>query len=154
MDFEGLLDDGAIALKVSASHKRQALTHVADLAARRFDMSANVILEALIAREALGSTGVGHGVAVPHARLAALDRMRGLFVRLERPVAFNSIDDQPVDLLFALFAPTDGMSDHLRALARVSRLLRQPGVREQLRHAKSTDTVKALLVQDQRPTAA
>jgi PTS system nitrogen regulatory IIA component len=88
-------------------------------------------------------------VAVPHARLKGLDRMRGVFVRLEQPVDFDAVDDQPVDLIFALFAPKDATGvEHLRALARVSRLLRQSDLRQQLRQARTTDAIHALLVQD------
>jgi PTS system nitrogen regulatory IIA component len=87
-------------------------------------------------------------VAVPHARLAGLSRMRGVFVRLERPVAFDAVDDQPVDLIFALFAHANAGSEHLRALARVSRLLRQPRLRQQLRDAPTADAIHALLVQE------
>lgn len=154
MDVSEFLEDGAIALRVSVGAKRQALMTLADIAARRFNLSATFILEALTAREALGSTGVGHGVAVPHARLPGLDRIRGVFMRLDHPIAFDAVDDEPVDLMFALFAPPDAMSDHLRALARVSRLLRQSDLRQQLRQAKSVDAVRALLVQEARPTAA
>ena len=93
------------------------------------------IFEALMEREALGSTGLGSGVAVPHARLEGLTQMRGVFVRLDQPVAFESVDEQPVDLIFALFAPPNASSEHLRALARVSRMLRQGDLREHLRQA-------------------
>ena len=94
------------------------------------------------------------GVAVPHARLRDLDRMRGVFIRLETPVEFGAVDDQPVDLVFALLAPAHSRSEHLRALARVSRVLRQADLREQLRQARSTDAVYALLAREARPSAA
>ena len=143
-----MLDRAAISLRVTASDKRKALAVTAEIAARSFDMDAGDILDALLEREAVGSTGVGHGVAVPHARLTGLDRMRAVFVRLEHPVEFASIDDQPVDLMFALFAPPNAGAEHLRALARVSRLLRQGNLREQLRQARTADALHALLVQD------
>ena len=143
-----MLDRAAISLRVTASDKRMALAVTAEIAARSFDMDAGDILDALLEREAVGSTGVGHGVAVPHARLTGLDRMRAVFVRLEHPVEFASIDDQPVDLMFALFAPPNAGAEHLRALARVSRLLRQGNLREQLRQARTADALHALLVQD------
>ena len=108
----------------------------------------------LQAREALGSTGVGHGVAVPHARLRGLTRMHGVFVRLETPVDYGAVDEAPVDIIFALLAPDDHPAEHLRALARVSRALRQAELREQLRQAKSADAIRALLVRDPRQTAA
>jgi len=154
MLIEDLLDRRAVTPKVCASTKRQALALVAETAARRFGLDASEVLEALLAREQAGSTGVGSGVAVPHARLPGLDRMRGVFIRLEAPVDFDSVDGQPVDLLFALLAPAEAGSEHLRALARVSRLLRQSQLREQLRQARTVDALYALLAQPASPTAA
>ncbi len=150
MQIGDLLDRGAIALRVSASSKRQVLAVIAEIAARSFGLDVGDVLDALSEREQAGSTGVGHGVAAPHARLEGLDRLRGVFVRLEQPVDFDSVDDQPVDLIFALFAPKGASGvEHLRALARVSRVLRQADMREQLRQARTADAVLALLVQDQ-----
>jgi PTS system nitrogen regulatory IIA component len=156
MNIGELLDRSAISLRVSATNKRKVLAVIAEIAARNFGLDAGDVLDALAEREAAGSTGVGHGVAVPHARLEGLERMRGVFVRLEQPVEFEAVDDQPVDLLFALFAPRQAGADHLRALARVSRLLRQSEVREQLRKVRTADAVHALLVQEvaARPSAA
>lgn len=154
MQIGDFLERSAIALRVKAANKRQALAALADVAARNLHLDAGVILEALSAREQAGSTGVGYGVAAPHARLDELDRMRGVFIRLEHPVDFESVDDQPVDLMFALFAPPNASSEHLRALARVSRLLRQADLREHLRQARTEDAVHALLVQEPRSTAA
>ena len=154
MNIESLLDRRAITPKVSASNKRQALSLVAEMAARRFDLDAGEVLDALMAREAVGSTGVGSGVAVPHARLKRLDKMRGVFLRLETPIAFDAVDDQPVDLIFALLAPEAAGSEHLQALARVARLLRRADLREQLRQAHSIDAVYALLAQPASPSAA
>ena len=154
MRIEDLLDQRAITPKVSARTKRQALSLVAETAARRSGLEAGEVLDALLAREQAGSTGVGAGVAVPHAKLPGLDRMRGIFVRLETPVDYDSVDGQPVDLLFALFAPSDSGAEHLRALARVARLLRQSDLREQLRHAHTTDAIYALLAEPARPSAA
>ena len=156
MNIGDLLDRSSISVRVSASSKRQVLAVIAEIAARKLGLDAGDILDALVEREAAGSTGVGHGVAAPHARLEGLERMRGVFVRLEQPVEFDAVDDQPVDLIFALFAPKDAGAEHLRALARVSRLLRQADLREQLRQARSADAVHALLVHDSaaRPSAA
>ena len=159
MNIGDLLDRNAIALRVSAANKRQALAVIAEIAARTFGLEASDVLDALTSREHAGSTGVGHGVAAPHARLGGLTRMRGVFVRLDQPVAFDAVDDQPVDLIFALFAPKDAPDvEHLRALARVSRALRQADLRRQLRLARSADALHALLVQDpvqaSRPSAA
>ena len=164
MDIGEWLAGPAIADRSSADGKRQALAVVADVAARcftqtRFSASdpafkAADVLTALLEREELGTTGVGRGVALPHARLAGLDRMRAVFVRLEQPVAFDAVDDQPVDLLFGLFAPPNASSEHLRALARVSRLLRSGELRQQLRQARSEDAIYALLNQRTEADAA
>ena len=154
MQIGQILDRAAISPRVTAASKRQALSVIAEVAARQHKLDAGKVFDALMAREQTGSTGVGHGVAVPHARLPGLDRMVGVFVRLEQPVAFDAVDDQPVDLLFALLAPLDANADHLRALARISRLLRQSDVRERLRQARTLDAIHALLVQDARPSAA
>jgi PTS system nitrogen regulatory IIA component len=154
MDIGILLDRGAVAARLSAPTKRQALGAVAEIAARQLHLPAGVILDALMEREAAGSTGVGQGVAVPHARLKGLTSVRGVFVRLDQPVDFDAVDDQPVDLLFALFAPPECSTQHLRALAQVSRLLRQADLRQQLRMARSPDTLYALLVREAQPSAA
>jgi PTS system nitrogen regulatory IIA component len=149
-----LLDPGCVAPRVSAADKRQALSIASEVAARGSGLKAPRIFDALMEREALGPTGVGHGVAIPHAQIAGLPRMRGVFVRLEKPVTFGAVDDEPVDLIFALLAPKDCGSEQLRALARVSRLLRQRHLREQLRLARGSDAILALLAQDARPNAA
>ena len=154
MNLGNLLDLRAISPRVGGSSKRQVLSVIADIAARSFGLPSDQVLDALLEREAAGSTGVVHGVAVPHARLEGIERMRAVFVRLEQPVAFEAVDDQPVDLLFALFAPKGSSSEHLRALARVSRLLRQPEIREQLRQAKTAEAIHLLLVQEAQPSAA
>lgn len=154
MQIGDLLDVDAIIPQVNAPSKRQALALIADVASRRFGLKVPEVLEALLEREQLGSTGVGHGVGVPHARLNGLERMRGVFVRLETPIDFKAVDEQPVDLLFALFAPADAGAEHLRALARVSRILRRPALREQLRQSQSADALFALLVQEQEASGA
>jgi PTS system nitrogen regulatory IIA component len=157
MTIGELLDRTAISTRVSASSKRQVLAVISEIAARKLRLDAGDRRDARVEREAAGSTGRGYGVAAPHARLEGLDRLRGVFVRLSEPVDFDAVDEQPVDLIFALFAPKEAGAEHLRALARVSRLLRQAELREQLRQARSADAVHALLVQDggaARPTAA
>ena len=145
MFLTSLLDRHAILGQVSVNSKRQALQLVADVAARQLNLDAGIIHQALIEREKLGSTGVGVGVAVPHAALAGLDRMYGVFVRLDSPINYDSIDDMPVDLIFALLAPENAGTEHLRALAKVSRVLRQKDLREQLRLIENSDAIYALL---------
>lgn len=155
MDIGELLAGDGVVLRSGASSKRQALHAVAVAAGQALGLPEARILDALLQREALGSTGLGSGVAVPHARLEGLARVTGVFVRLETPVAFGAVDDQPVDLLFALFAPPCDGADHLRALAAVSRTLRAPDMRERLRRARTPDAILALFVRDPiRATAA
>jgi PTS system nitrogen regulatory IIA component len=149
-----LLSPGAIALGVSAANKKQALALVAELAARNFGLRVTPLFDALMDREALSATGVGHGVAIPHAQTTGLDRIRGVFVRLRPAIDFGAVDDGPVDLVFALISPPDSGSDHLRALARVARSLRSNELRERLRQASSPDAVRALLSLNARPNAA
>ena len=154
MDIGTLLDRSAIAPRVSAANKRQVLSVIAEIAARSYGLKASTVLNGLVRREALGSTGIGHGVAIPHARLRGLERMHGVFVRLDAPVAFEALDDRPVDLLFALLSPADSTTDHLQALAKVSRVLRPTDLRAQLRHAGSLDAVQALLTHGAQPNVA
>jgi PTS system nitrogen regulatory IIA component len=154
MDIGDWLDREGVSFRVGAANKRQILAVAAELGSRSFGIGSGLILDALLEREQEGSTGVGHGVAVPHARLPGLERMRGVFLRLETPVEFAAVDDQPVDLVFALFAPEEAGSEHLRALARVSRLLRRSDLRERLRQARTADAIYALLVQEAEPSVA
>ena len=154
MDIADLLSSDGIVLRGGASSKRQALHAVAEVAAIALGLDENRVLEALQEREALGSTGLGSGVAVPHARIKGLDRVSAVFVRLDTPVAYESVDDRPVDLLFALFAPLNAGAEHLRALAAVSRAMRSPELREQLRQARTVDAIRALFVKDVSKTAA
>lgn len=146
MDIVELLAQDAVVLRSGVSSRRQALHTLAALAAEQFGIDESRTAEALLEREALGSTGLGGGVAVPHARIEGLDRVCGLFIRLDQPIAWAAVDERPVDLIFGLFAPPRDGADHLRALAAVSRFLRSPERREQLRAAGSADEILALLV--------
>lgn len=154
MDIADLLAPGGIILRSGASSKRQALHVLAEAAARNLGVDEHTVLDALMEREALGSTGLGSGVAVPHARLDGLNRVCAVFVRLDTPVNFGAVDDRPVDLLFGLFAPPRDGAEHLRALAAVSRALRAPELREKLRQARTVDAVSALFVREAPATAA
>jgi nitrogen PTS system EIIA component len=149
-----LLTTGTIAPRLAVANKRQVLSTIAEIAGRGLDLKAGQVFDALIERESLASTGVGHGVGIPHARIAGLEQMRGVFVRLSSPVDYAAIDDEPVDLVFALLSPADSGSEHLRALARIARALRSAELRGQLRQAGGADAIRALLVRDARPTAA
>lgn len=154
MDIAQLLATDGVVLRSGASSKRQALHTVADTAARALGLSEERILDALLEREALGSTGLGYGVALPHARVEGLERVVAVFVRLDTPVAYDAVDDRPVDLIFALFAPPREGAEHLRALAAASRALRSSEMRLQLRQARTADAIRALFVRDTAPATA
>ncbi|HWV53233.1 PTS IIA-like nitrogen regulatory protein PtsN [Pseudorhodoplanes sp.] len=131
------------ALKVNG--KKQAIQEIAARAAEISGLGERTIFETLLQREKLGSTGIGHGIAIPHGKLPKLDRLFGLFARLERPIDFESLDGQPVDLIFLLMAPEGAGADHLKALARVARLLRDPDVANKLRESRDADALYAVL---------
>jgi nitrogen PTS system EIIA component len=140
------------ALKVNG--KKQALQEIAAKAATLTGQSDRAILEILLQREKLGSTGVGNGVAIPHGKLPKLSKVFGLFARLERPVDFEALDGQPVDLVFLLLAPEGAGADHLKALARVARLLRDPEVARKLRESRDAEALYAVLTMPSSASAA
>ena len=144
-EIADLLTPRTIIAQLRAANKKQVLQELARRAAAMTGIDDRRIYEGLAERERLGTTGIGAGVAIPHCRLPELTRLYGLFARLERPVAFAAIDDQPVDLAFLLLAPLDAGADHLKALARVSRLLRDRATCEKLRGANNADALYALL---------
>ncbi len=138
--------DGVIP-SLKSKTKKQALQELALRASQLSGIGNREIFEALLQRERLGSTGVGEGVAIPHGRIAGLERMMAVFARLETPIAFESPDDEPVDLVFLLLAPEHAGADHLKALARISRLLRDAGTVEKLRASGDRKALFALLTQ-------
>ena len=142
-----LISPQAILPNLKASNKKQALQEMARKASELTGQHERAIFDVLLERERLGTTGVGHGIAIPHGKLSSLDRVHGVFARLERPIDFDAIDEQPVDLIFLLLAPEQAGADHLKALARVSRLLRDQSMCEKLRGAESGDAMYALLTQ-------
>ena len=131
------------ALKVNG--KKQLLQEIAAKAAELCGQNERAILEVLQQREKLGSTGVGHGIAIPHGKLSRLSKLFGVFARLERGVDFEALDSQPVDLVFLLLAPETAGADHLKALARVARLLREPDVVRKLRDSRDAEALYAVL---------
>lgn len=151
--FQLLSPDGVVA-NLKANSKKQALQELSARAARITGQHERVIFDTLLERERLGTTGVGNGIAIPHGRLPGLDKLYGLFARVERPVDFDSIDEMPVDLIFLLLAPESAGADHLKALARVSRLLRDKSICEKLRGAESADALYALLTDSPASHAA
>jgi PTS system nitrogen regulatory IIA component len=154
MEISDLITPGSIFSKLPATSKKQALQELAKRASDIAELNERVIFDALIERERLGTTGVGNGIAIPHGKLAGLDRLHGLFARLDKPIEFDSIDEQPVDLIFLLLAPECAGADHLKALARVSRLLRDRSTCEKLRGSEDPDALYALLIETATDAAA
>jgi PTS system nitrogen regulatory IIA component len=145
--------DGVIA-NLRVGSKKQALQELAKRAAEVTGQSERAIFDVLVERERLGTTGVGGGIAIPHGKLPDLRRMYGLFARAEKPIDFDALDDQPVDLICLLLAPETAGADHLKALAKVSRLLRDRAVCEKLRGADSADALYAVLTDERTSHAA
>lgn len=145
MQIRDILAPQAVSAHLRATSKKQLFQELAAKAAEWYGLDAREAFEALLDRERLGPTAIGRGVAAPHARVAALSGIRGVFARLERPIDFDALDDEPVDLVFALFAPEEAGADHLRALARVSRSLRDSGVCAKLRSCPDASSLFAVL---------
>jgi PTS system nitrogen regulatory IIA component len=154
MEITELLTPRGVIPQLRVGNKKQALQEIARRAATQTGVAERRIYDVLSERERLGSTGIGRGVAVPHGKLEELARLYGLFARLDRPIPFEAVDDQPVDLLFVLLAPENAGAEHLRALARVSRLLRDRATCEKLRGTDNADALYALLTEHSESDAA
>ena len=146
MDLGHLLRLDGVIPAVRAVSKKQVLQEIAGRAGRLTGLSDREIFEMLQRRERLGSTGVGHGIAIPHAAMPGLDETVGVFARLVRPIDFEAIDDHPVDLIFTLLSPEGAGADHLKALARVARVLRDPTLTAKLRASHDEAAIYAILV--------
>lgn len=145
MEIGDLITPRSVVAQLRAATKRQALQELAKRAAAITGAPERAILDVLVERERLGSTGIGMGVGIPHGKLPGLDRLVGVFARLERAIPFDSLDDQPVDLIFLLLAPENAGADHLKALARISRLLRDRSICDKLRGTDRPEALYALL---------
>ena|SRR5438552_12432373 len=154
MEISELLTQRSVIPQLRVGNKKQALQEVARRAAATTGVAERRIYEVLTERERLGTTGIGRGVAIPHGKLQELTRLYGLFARLDRAIGFDAIDDQPVDLLFVLLAPENAGAEHLRALARISRLLRDRAACEKLRGTDNADALYALLTAQPESDAA
>ncbi len=141
MDLSDLLTAGRVYPSLHAGSKKQVLQDLAARAHAETGLDQRLIFDTLIERERLGSTGVGRGIAIPHAKLAEMDRLVGFFARLDTPIEFDAVDDEPVDLVFLLLVPEESGADHLKALARISRLLRNEAVTDKLRGAASASEI-------------
>ncbi len=154
MQLATLLSPQAIRIVAKMSSKKRLFHELGEIAASVHGMEPGRVVERLIERENLGPTGVGQGVALPHARLNEIDRVRGIFVRIERPMEFGAVDRRPVDLVFALFAPESSGVEHLKALAVVSRTLRDPDLCAKLRANSEPATLHAMLTEGPATAAA
>jgi PTS system nitrogen regulatory IIA component len=151
MELSELIAPSNVIAGVRASNKEQLLHDLASRAAAALNLDPAAIFEALQAREQLGSTGLGEGFALPHARVEGLDHFFGMFVRLNRPIPFDSVDDKPVDLVFLLLIPSTAQTEHLAALAAISRHMRDKEFATKLRKAASAATLCALLCEPDHP---
>lgn len=154
MTLTDLIAPTAVIPALRVNGKKQAIQEVAARAAALTGQNERAILEILLQREKLGSTGVGNGIAIPHGKMPKLGGLFGLFARLERPIDFEALDGQPVDLIFLLLAPEAAGADHLKALARVARLLRDPEVARRLRASRDADAIYAVLSMPPASSAA
>jgi PTS system nitrogen regulatory IIA component len=154
MEIMDLISPDAVIASLRATSKKQALQELARKAAELTGLEERRIFDVLLERERLGTTGVGNGIAIPHGKLPELTRLYGIFARLDKPIDFDSIDDEPVDLIFLLLAPESAGADHLKALARVSRLLRDRTICSKLRGCDTADGLYAVLTQTPASHAA
>jgi len=154
MDLSQLLRPQAVKVLGSVTSKKRLFQELGEIAAQTLPVTPEAVVDALQDRESLGPTGVGHGVALPHARIAGIEAMSGAFIRLERAMDFESVDRQPVDLIFALFAPEEAGVQHLKALALVSRTMRDPAICAKLRANADPVALHAVLTEGPRTRAA
>jgi PTS system nitrogen regulatory IIA component len=154
MDLSSLLPVNAVRVFSHVASKKRLFQELAEVARLTFGVDEQEATDALQERESLGPTGVGHGVALPHARVSGIDSVTGVFVRLERPLDFEAVDRQPVDLIFALFAPKEAGVEHLKALAQVSRTLRDAGICAKLRANSDPAALHAVLTEHRSNQAA
>ncbi len=154
MDIADLIGPDSVVADLRATSKKQALQELAERAAALTGLHERQIFDVLLERERLGTTGVGNGIAIPHGKLPGLKKLHGIFARLSTPIDFEAIDERPVDLIFLLLAPETAGADHLKALARVSRLLRDQSICEKLRKTDSADALYILLTEGSAATHA
>jgi PTS system nitrogen regulatory IIA component len=145
MEIADLLTPAGVIANLRAANKRQALQELAKRAAALAGKNERAVFDVLLERERLGTTGIGNGTAIPHGRMPDLTRLHAVFARLEKPIDFEAIDNQPVDLIFLLLTPDAAGADHLKALARLSRLLRDKTMCDKLRGTDRAEALYALL---------
>lgn len=154
MELSKLLNPQAVRVVSQMTSKKRLFQELGEIAAQAYKLNAAVAIDGLQERESLGPTGVGHGIALPHARLEELNGIVGVFMRLEKPLDYDSVDRQPVDLVFGLFAPKDSGVEHLKALALVSRTMRDSGICAKLRANADPAKLYAILTEGHNSAAA
>jgi nitrogen PTS system EIIA component len=152
MPLDDLLVPGSVLPALKVNGKKQAVQELSARAASVTGLPERDVFDAVLQRERLGSTGIGAGIAIPHCKLPKVTKLHGVFARLEKPIDFDALDGEPVDLIFLLVAPEAAGADHLKALARMARLLRDPAITAKLRALRDADGIFALLTQ--QPAAA
>ena len=154
MTLVDLLRRDAILPALKVGTKKQALQELSERAAQQCDRPAREIFDALLQRERLGSTGIGNGIAIPHGKLASVERIFGVFARTDKPIDFEALDGEPVDLILLLVAPESAGADHLKALARAARLLRSQAATAKLRGTRDAAALYAILAEEPKSHAA
>ena len=154
MTLTDLISREAVVPSLKAGTKKLALQELSERAAQSCGISAREIFDALLQRERLGSTGIGNGIAIPHGKLAKIERISGVFARLDKPIDFESLDGEPVDLVLLLIAPETAGADHLKALARAARLLRSQTITAKLRTTRDAGLIYSILAEEPRSNAA
>ncbi|MFZ0098946.1 MAG: PTS sugar transporter subunit IIA [Gemmobacter sp.] len=154
MELSKILTPQAVRVVSQMTSKKRLFQELGEIAAQAYKLNGSVVIDGLQERESLGPTGVGHGIALPHARLEEISSIVGVFVRLEKPLDYDSVDRQPVDLIFGLFAPKDSGVEHLKALALVSRTMRDPGICAKLRANIDPAKLHAILTEGRSSAAA
>ncbi|MEM7299862.1 MAG: PTS IIA-like nitrogen regulatory protein PtsN [Pseudomonadota bacterium] len=154
MNLSDMLIPEAVLPNLKPNSKKQLLQELSARAAELTGLSERLVFDTLLQRERLGSTGVGNGVAIPHGKIASLSGISGIFARLAKPIEFDAQDDQPVDIVFLLLAPEGAGADHLKALSRIARVLRDKSIVEALRETDNADAIYAILTEFERSNAA
>ncbi len=154
MDLSSLLVPASVRVVGQFTSKKRLFQELGEIAQQAWQIPAAAAVDGLQERETLGPTGVGHGIALPHARLDDLNRIAGIFIRLEKPLDYDSVDRQPVDLVFGLLAPKDSGVDHLKALALVSRTMRDTALVQKLRANSDPAKIYAILIESRANKAA
>jgi PTS system nitrogen regulatory IIA component len=154
MLLSDFISPDSVVSSLKAKTKKQLLQDLSARAARLTGLQERDVFDVLLQRERLGSTGLGHGIAIPHGKLAGLKRIVGIFARLAEPIEFDAVDGAPVDIVFLLLAPEGAGADHLKALARISRLLREGSAVEKLRASKDAAALYAVLTEDEASSHA